>query len=146
MSRLIVMVYTAITLLAAGCVTVPMASMEEDARGKQFVANPDKSLIYLFRNESYGGAVSLGVALDDKMQGNTAPYTYYVWEVSPGRHKITSYGETRIENHVLTTMPNQIYFVRQEVVWRANSSLYEITAEEGKKAVLECNRAQEVIQ
>jgi hypothetical protein len=81
------------TLTLAGCATVPMASMEQDSAAKGFATPPDLSRIYLYRNKSFGGAIPLTVSLDGKTMGQTGPNTYFVWDVSPGEHTVTSYSE-----------------------------------------------------
>src|SRR3546814_4275314 len=47
-----------------------------DAAAKRFVPPPDKSAIYLFRDETIASANTIPVALDGKIMGETAPLTY----------------------------------------------------------------------
>lgn len=59
----------------AGCASVPMASMDEDTKAKSFVVRPDKSNIYVYRNESFGGAIwRESDAAELKVQADTISY------------------------------------------------------------------------
>jgi hypothetical protein len=131
-----------VALLVSGCASVPMTSL--DARAKAFIAKPDKSLIYLYRNETFGGAIAMTVSLDGKVAGQTGPQTYFLWEVEPGAHEVTSHTEN-VATLKLTTDPGRLYFIWQEVkmgMWTARSQLQQVDEETGRKAVSECKRAQ----
>ncbi len=133
-----------LTSIVSGCASVPMASMEEDARAKSFVVPAGKSSIYLYRNESFGGAIPLTVALDGKVAGQTGPKTYFLWDVAPGQHELSSMSENTSTLR-LSTEEGKAYFVWQEVkmgMWMARSLLQEVDAEAGRKGVAECKRAQ----
>jgi hypothetical protein len=121
-----------------------MTSMDEDAKAKTFTANPAKSSLYLYRNENFGGAIPLAVSLDGKMAGQTAAMTYFLWEVEPGNHEIGSHAEN-VSTLKLNTEAGKIYYVWQEVkmgMWMARSQLQQVDEATGRKAVLECKRAQ----
>lgn len=133
-----------LTSIVSGCASVPMTSMEEDARAKSFAVPAGKSSIYLYRNESFGGAIPLTVALDGKVAGQTGPKTYFLWEVAPGQHELSSMSENT-STLKLSTEEGKAYFVWQEVkmgMWMARSLLQEVDAEVGRKGVAECKRAQ----
>jgi hypothetical protein len=133
-----------VALLVSGCASVPMTSLDDDARAKAFIAKPDKSLIYLYRNETFGGAIAMTVSLDGKVAGQTGPQTYFLWEVEPGAHEVTSHTEN-VATLKLTTDPGRLYFIWQEVkmgMWTARSQLQQVDEETGRKAVSECKRAQ----
>lgn len=65
------------TVLSVGCASVPMAPKEKDTVAKSFTPNPEKAQIYLYRNESFGGAITMTVALDEKVAGRTGPKTFF---------------------------------------------------------------------
>jgi hypothetical protein len=143
MNRLLIFLICLTTFLG-GCASVPMASLDDDTRGKSFSVRPDKSSIYLYRNESLGGAIPMTVALDGKVAGQTGPQTYFMWEVDPGAHEIASHAEN-IVTIKLTTEAGKTYFVWQEVkmgLWMARSALQQVDEETGRKGVAECKRAQ----
>lgn len=127
-----------------GCASVPMASMKEDAAAKAFTVQPGKSSIYVYRNEFLGGARAMKVSLDDKVAGETKGKTYFLWEVEPGHHTITSAAENTT-NLPLDTVADKAYYVRQEVkmgLFGPRSKLYEVPAAVGQAGVKECKRAQ----
>lgn len=140
--------FLGLTLLLAsiisGCASVPMTSMEEDARAKSYAVPAGKSSIYLYRNETFGGAIPLTVAVDGKVAGQTGPMTYFLWDVAPGLHELSSLSENT-STLKLNTEEGKTYFVWQEVkmgMWTARSLLQEVDAETGRKGVAECKRAQ----
>lgn len=142
--RSLLVTFALLATLLAGCASVPMAPLGDDAKAKTFEVKPDKSSIYLYRNESFGGAISMTVALDGKVAGQTGPQTYFLWEVDPGTHEITSYSEAN-STLKLTTEPGKAYYVWQEVkmgVWMARSLLQQVDETTGRKGVAECKRAQ----
>ena len=133
-----------LTSFVAGCASVPMTSMEEDAKAKSFAVPPGKSSIYLYRNESYGGAMFLTVALDGRVAGQTGPLTYFLWEVEPGPHEVSSLSENT-STLKLNTEAGKAYFIWQEVkmgMWSARTQLQEVNQQTGRKGVGECKRAQ----
>jgi len=139
----IIAIITAYALLS-GCASVPMASIDRDNTAKQFRPTASKSNIYLYRNESYGGAITMPVALDGKIAGKTAAETYFKWMVNPGKHTIVSLTENTAKIE-LDTKPNRNYFIWQEVkmgMWAARSQLHEVPRIEGEKGVLECKLAE----
>lgn len=130
-------------LLLSGCASVPMTSEALDAEAKTFVAKPDKSSIYLYRNETFGGAILMTTTLDGKVAGQTGPKTYFLWEVAPGKHEITSVGENTVKLE-FDTEPGKTYYVWQEIkmgLWMARSLLHLVDEEAGQAGVNECKRA-----
>ena len=100
--------------LMSGCASVPMASVERDAQTKTFSVKPDRANIYVYRNESMGGAVKMDVALNGKPIGQTAAKTYFALEVPPGKHTLVSKAENESVLDV-TAEAGKNYFVWQEV-------------------------------
>lgn len=134
----------AVAVLVTGCASVPMASPDDDAKAKAFSVKPDKSSIYVYRNESFGSAISMTVALDGKVAGQSGPQTYFLWEVEPGSHEVASHTEN-VSTLKLATEAGKAYYVWQEVkmgMWMARSLLQQVDEETGRKGVLECKRAQ----
>ena len=133
-----------LTAFVTGCASVPMASMDDDAKAKSFVVGTDKSNIYVYRNESFGGAIPMTVALDGKVAGQTAMQTYFLFEVDPGLHEVSSIAENTSALKV-NTETGKAYFIWQEVkmgMWMARSQLQQVDEEVGRKGVSECKRAQ----
>jgi uncharacterized protein YceK len=130
-------------LLLSGCATVPMESAEKDTAAKTFMVKEDKSNIYLYRHESFGGAVLMTVTLDGKVAGQTGPQTYFLWEVEPGMHEVGSVAENT-STVKLNTEAGKAYYIWQEVkmgMWMARTLLQQVDEETGRKGVNECKRA-----
>ncbi len=134
--------------LISGCASVPMASLDADKEAKKFTTSSDKSNIYLYRNESMGGAIAMTVSLDGRMAGKTGAKTYFLWSVDPGSHEIASYTENTAKI-TLNTKAGKNYYVWQEVkmgMFAPRSQLHEMDSEKGQKGVKECKRANSDIQ
>ncbi len=127
-------------LFLSGCASVPMASIENDAKAKEFSVQKDKANIYIYRNESLGFAIKMPVLIDGMAVGDTAANTYVFKTVEPGKHTVVSKTE-KDETLTIDTKVGNNYFIWQEVkmgVWSARSKLHLVNEEEGKKAVREC--------
>lgn len=117
--------------------------MEADSSAKQFKSRPGFSNIYLYRNETFGGAIALTVSLDGKVMGKTGPQTYFLWEVAPGKHEIVSHSENTA-SLTIEAKEGRSHYIWQEVkvgFWQPRSLLHEMNENEGRKGVLECKRA-----
>jgi hypothetical protein len=66
-----------------------MATKAEDEEAKKFEVPPDKSRIYVFRNEIYASAYGIPTSLDSTLKGRAVSYSYFAWDVEPGRHLIS---------------------------------------------------------
>ncbi len=140
MPRVHYLVLLLLASLMAGCATVPMASLEADTQAKQFTVEPGKANIYLYRNETFGGAIAMPVALDGRVAGKTAASTYFFWTVEPGPHEITSLTENTASLKI-DARAGHNHYVWQEVkmgMWTARSQLHEVDEEVGRKGVAEC--------
>ena len=127
-------------LLLTGCGSIPMASVEHDTQAKTFAVKPDKANIYLYRNESMGGAVRMDVLLDGKPVGKTAAKTYMKLEIAPGQHTLMSKAENDDVLNV-STEAGKNYFVWQEAkmgILYARSLLHLVDERTGKAGVEEC--------
>lgn len=130
--------------LATGCASVPMASMDKDTQAKQFHVPPDMSRIYVYRNESMGGAIKIVITLDGKVIGSNAPKTFFALDVTPGKHDVGCLAENT------TTLPvnanaGKPVFVWQEVkmgMWSPRCALNQVDDQIGSKGVLESGLAQ----
>lgn len=102
------------TVALAGCASVPMASMDADAYAKQFLPKKGQANIYLYRSETFGGAIAMTVSLNGKVAGKTGPQTYFLWEVPPGKYEIASHTENTARL-ALDAQEGRNYYVWQEV-------------------------------
>jgi len=134
----------AIVSMFSGCASVPMAPATADLAAKQFAKLPDKASIYIYRNESMGAAIKMGIYLNDAPIGQTAAKTYLNLQVAPGTYKIRSHAENNSEV-TLEAKAGEVYFLWQEVKMgfgSARSKLQIVDAETGKKAVNDCKLTQ----
>ena len=139
-ARVVTLAAIVAMVLAAGCASVPMAGKERDTAAKSFTPKPEKSQIYVYRNEMMGSAVTMTVSLDGKVVGRTGPKTFFWWEVEPGVHTIASHTENVSELRIKAEA-GKLYFVWQEVKmgwWGARSALQEVDEPTGKSGVMEC--------
>ena len=139
----IMLLMLVVSVYLTGCASVPMASLEADSNAKQFASNSNKANIYLYRNESFGGAVAMPVTLNGQMAGRTGPKTYFYWPVEPGEYEIASLTENTARIKV-NARAGRNHYIWQEVkmgTWAARSELHEVSEEEGRKGVRECKLA-----
>ena len=126
-------------LAISGCATSPVATDSLDQAAKTFIPKPGKANVYVYRNEMFGGAVSMEVFLNGQSVGRTGAQTYLLLEVPPGKHTITSKAEneSRVE---LTVEAGKNYFVWQEVkmgIMSARNQLQVVNETAGRAGVAE---------
>jgi len=142
MKKLFASVFLAVALV--GCASVPMGDEKQDAALKTFTIAPDKSGVYIYRNETIGTAIKMDVMLDGLAIGQTAAKTYLYKEVAPGKHTLTSKSENT-DSLDIEVRPGTLTFIWQEVkmgVLYARTRLHWVGIEEGKKGVLETKLAE----
>jgi hypothetical protein len=133
----------AFSFILAGCASVPLGDAQKDSAAKQFSISPDKAGVYIYRNESFGAAIKMDVAVDSKPLGQTASKTFFYTEVEPGKHTITSKSENT-DTLELDAVAGKLYYVWQEVkmgVVYARTKLHLVSDAEGQKGVLESKLA-----
>ena len=131
-------------MVFSGCASVPLASPEQDTQAKQFRVPPGKSRIYVYRNESMGGAIKIAVTLDGKVMGQTAPKTYFAVDVAPGKHELTCLAENNASLSVNAPAGKPV-FVWQEMkmgAWSARCALNQVSDPVGREGVMESSMAQ----
>lgn len=126
-----------------GCGSVPMSSPEQDAAAKKFTTSTDKASLYVYRNESMGGAVTMHVLLDNVALGDTSGHTYLYKLIAPGKHTITSQAENTDMIEIDAKAGSNV-FVWQEAkmgVLYARCKLHLVEEAAGKQGVLESKMA-----
>lgn len=110
--------------LLAGCAApVALAPLHLDAKAKIFQPVPDKSVIYVFRDDDYNYVeLVFPLSIDGKIIGKLGIETYFVFAVSPGKHQMVTHSEyqqSTKQNHTFTlnikTEPGKIYYVWNEI-------------------------------
>ena len=139
-----ILALAALGLLTA-CASVRMASPERDLAVKQFSAPPKgKASLYVFRNESLGGAVKMSLQLDGKLLGETASKTFHWVPIAPGKHTLVGKAENESALE-FTAKPGQNIFVWQEVkmgLFSAGNRLELVDEERGQSAIAQCELAE----
>ena len=126
-------------LVLSGCASVPMASMDQDTKAKDFSPVPNKASLYIYRNESFGAAIPMTVSVNGKALGQTAAQTYFRLNLNPGKYTVESHAEN-VSSIPLTTEAGKSYFVWQEVkmgLWMARSQLQQTDETTGRAGVIE---------
>ncbi len=139
-----ILLAVAIASSLVGCASVPMGDAKQDAALKTFSVPADKVGVYIYRNESMGGAVKMDVELDGQPIGQTAANTYLYKEVAPGKHTISSKAENT-DSVEIDAKPGTLSYIWQEVkmgVLYARTKLHLVDETQGKKGVLETKLAE----
>jgi hypothetical protein len=126
-----------VTLLS-GCAATSMIVSERSA---DLTPSPDKALLVVIRDTSFGFAIVFWNYLDGKLIGETKGNTYLVTPVDLGKH----YLMVTSENTATAQMdfkPGKIYYVREGVtmgLWRARTTGFSpLTPQEAKEAMAGC--------
>jgi microcystin-dependent protein len=139
MKNIVVVVTSAVILLLTGCASVPMAPTDKDTRAKEFSPAPSKASLYIYRNENFGAAIPMSVAVNGKALGQTAAKTYFHLNVMPGKYNVESHAEN-VASLPLSMEAGKNYFVWQEVkmgMWMARSLLQQVDENTGRAGVTE---------
>lgn len=146
MLKLLSVSVLAMSLLFAGCASVPMAPKEQDQKLKEFTQpSADMSGIYIYRNSFVGQALKKNVYIDDTLIGESANKVYFYKEVPKGTHKLSTESEFSNNDIELKTDGGKNYFVEQFIKMGAfvgGAALKVVSEEEGKKGVLSTNLAK----
>ena len=140
MRNLIVSILIAAAALASGCATAPMAPAERDQQAKAFQATPGAVNLYVYRNESFGAAISMDVIVDGHLVGTSVAKSYFLVQLKPGKHTVLSNAEN-VATLDFTGEPGHNYFVWQEVkmgLMRARNELHLVDDATGRAGVGEC--------
>lgn len=126
-----------ILLGLSACSSIPKADSRMDLEAKTFRTSPDKSVIYIYRDEFFGGAVRMDILIDGFLLGEMRTNSYMRAVVKPGAHTVLSRAENSSQVD-LKTEPGKIYYIWQEAkmgLMYAGTQLHEVSSEEGQKGV-----------
>jgi Protein of unknown function (DUF2846) len=135
-----------ISLVLAGCASVPMESTQKTSDAKQFLPPAEgKAGLYLYRYGSFGAALKKDIWLDGKCVGETARNTFFYEEVDGGvEHKISTESEFSPNDLVLKTDSGKTYFIKQYIkfgVFVGGAGIEVVDEKEAKKQIEELNLA-----
>lgn len=112
----LVKLFSALALVVGflGCASAPMAVPERDQTAKTFAPVADKAVVYIYRHETFGAALTMDVTLNGKPLGKTVSKSFFRVEVAPGACKLVSQG--KLDQALdLAVEAGKVYFVWQEV-------------------------------
>jgi hypothetical protein len=132
--------------ILTGCASVPMAPKEQDAASKTFKAPAAKmSGLYIYRNSSFGGAHKKAIKIDGTPIGETAKYTFYHREITPGAHTLAAESEFGENLLNFTAEEGKNYYFHHYMkmgLFVGGSNIEAVSEADGKEGVLECNEAK----
>ncbi len=134
-------------LLVSGCAaTVDLASSEDDAAAKLFIAPQGESNIYVTRKSQFTASVVLfQVVVDRRVEGGIAPGTYRVVSVEPGPHSVsvTTPENQSIQKVDAVAGENYFFEVRPKTGWvSARVEVVQLTESDGRAAIAENSLAE----
>jgi len=132
--------WRATAVLLLGCAANAQAAdagIRAETQARLFQPVPDKAVIYLLRDRGDLWRFDIRVLLDGRDMGETAPNSYFRWEVAPGPHVIVS--DTNPPAVLqFDTQPGGLYYVWQDInvgFLRAESRLQEVNAHTAKQTM-----------
>ena len=110
-------ILVAITLLSAGCASVPMTSKDASSQAKLFAPPPQgQAGLYIFRAGGPGTALKKDIWVDGKCLGESAPNVFFFTSVAGDQeHTLSTESEFSPNELKLTTQSNRNYFVQQSI-------------------------------
>lgn len=129
-----------VLFLLTGCATPMVASLEKHKGHYAPILNPNKALIYIYRDSSYIGSLrGLYIDGDGKRIGALNSGTYFVYETDPGERVIA------VENwlgkapyRVINVESGKRYYVKAGItmgIWDAAPFINIVVDEEGEGAI-----------
>ncbi|MAG65962.1 DUF2846 domain-containing protein [Pseudomonas sp.] len=125
--------------MATGCASINKAPSAMNTEAKQFNTHPDYAQVYVYRNETFGAALSMPVSVDGRQAGTTGPKSFFRFQLEPGQHTISS--QNGASSLLLNTEANRNYFVWQEVkmgLVSGGSKLQVVSEQQGRAGVQQC--------
>ncbi len=144
-AKLLIILACTLVVNLCGCATVPLAPEEMDMKAKNMAPPPDKGVVYLYRDETFGAGVKIGVKLDGRAMGKTAAKTYFMWILDPGMHEVVSEAENT-SRLTFYAKPGETSYIWQEVKMGflyARSKLQFVDQGKGRDGLNECKLIQE---
>ena len=132
-------------LLVVGCVSVPLETAQEDAKGKQFTPPPsDKGSLYVYRRGPMGATAAITVTIAGTLQTELAPDTWVWLQGAPASIDVKCTGTDGGDALNVNVGPGDMRFV--EVAFRpglmgSRCAVLEAPAAQGQAAVLAGHRA-----
>ena len=128
----------------SACATVPLASVTQDAAGKEFTPAPDgKARLYIVR-ESIGVRHQIvEIRLNGQRAADIAPYTYVALDIVPGKYRLGASAANNAELDI-DVEAGKLYYVEADLslmLIAVSANLQLLDEKEGQEAVLQTERA-----
>lgn len=145
--KIIPILAVAASFLLTGCASVNMATNEESAAAKQFVApGANNAGLYVYRNSFVGGALKKDIFVDGKCLGESAPDIFFYTEVAGGKSvKVSTESEFSPNELMLNVDSGKNYFVRQYIkmgVFVGGAGVEQVSEEQGKTDIAKLKMAK----
>ncbi|HJW71704.1 MAG TPA: DUF2846 domain-containing protein [Geothrix sp.] len=127
-------------VLAFGCASAPMATPERDTAAKTFAPVPDKAVVYVYRDETFGAAIKIPIVINGRIIGDTVSKSYFRIVMEPGNCEVQCKASSDSTQSVKVEA-GKVYFLRQEMkmgMWAAGCMMHLMTEAEGRAAIAEC--------
>jgi V8-like Glu-specific endopeptidase len=112
---LLTLAFSALILGIGGCIAVPVtyATPAADAEAKQFKCPEGMSRVYVFRDEYVQWALPITLSIDDQVVGSFAAWTYSVFDLTPGSHRLLTEtsGDSFGSELVVEARPGDVHYV-----------------------------------
>lgn len=126
--------------MAIGCASAPMATPERDMTAKAFSSIADKAVVYIYRDENFGGAVKIPIIVNSRIIGDTVAKSYFRIVLDPGPCEVQCKAESD-SRQSFQTEAGKVYFLRQEMkmgMFVAGCMMHLIPEAEGRMAIARC--------
>lgn len=140
MNKQIILSLMVVASVLTGCANIPLAPPAVDLEAKKFAVEQNKASIYIYRNESFGGAVPVTVSINDQLLGKTGAKTFFALKVPPGTYTLTSKSENE-SRYIIEAEAGKNYFIWQEMkmgLLYARNILQQVDEARGRAGVSEC--------
>ncbi len=145
MTRLIkLFVVLTISLAAMGCATMntvkPMPA-DIDAKIKNLVPSPEKSLVYVVRPTMLGKPFGGTITANDEYIGTTQGGIYVYAVLAPDEYKFKVTGHDNESEIVVNLEAGKTYYIYQSVypaIFKGATSLALVSEEKGLKSLQKC--------
>ena len=128
------------------CSSPPPPSSPSDAKAKQFAPEAGKANLYLVREKVAGSTTKLELFLDDKGLGALAPGMYFMVGVAPGKHTLRAESPgAATESGPVDAEAGKNHFIAVSTmccVWKTEVVVDELSEQDGKREVLDAERAE----
>ncbi len=102
------------------------------------ITKSNMAALVIIQPDSFGGGYVVNNYLDGKQIGQTQYKSYFVTDVMPGKHYLTSEADNK-DTVRINFEPGRIYFLQQGIYpgWNANTRFSPMTPEEAKREIQE---------